>query len=480
MTVLEILLLVAGLLAFISSFFLPDGKKGADGAVSEEELQRLLDKEIEGRSAARINELTEEAAQYAVEKTERSLDRIANEKIMALGDYSDTIMTQIGNNHQEAVFLHDMLNRSKDELTELLNRAEKESHEAGKRANEAYDLASSARKLAEEVQARADEAGRTVVAAEEKMIDARRMMQELPQYEAVPGRQGEELASALSAQSVPDESVSDAALAEELPSEEFPEEDFPMDDIPADDIPSEAVPGEELSEEEMMEKILREATAELAEDISQVSGHKKKAKAKENVEEIEKEQPAESAAQEPAAEIAVQESVKKPAAAKASEEIPGQQMLPIPEKHSLPAEMGGRTVVRRKTKSTLKKLAEAEVMEGQMSIPEELYPDAPGNSSVKEAAAEEEAPQPKKEAAAERKAAAPAKPRAKKKTAAEKENTAEVVQLQFAPEKENSANHNERILEMHRMGRSNMAIAKDLGLGIGEVKLVIDLFENVG
>ena len=32
---------------------------------------------------------------------------------------------------------------------------------------------------------------------------------------------------------------------------------------------------------------------------------------------------------------------------------------------------------------------------------------------------------------------------------------------------------------MHRMGRSNMAIAKDLGLGIGEVKLVIDLFENV-
>ena len=54
-----------------------------------------------------------------------------------------------------------------------------------------------------------------------------------------------------------------------------------------------------------------------------------------------------------------------------------------------------------------------------------------------------------------------------------------IVALQFGHENDNSANHNERILQMHRMGRSNMAIAKDLGLGIGEVKLVIDLFENM-
>ncbi len=39
-------------------------------------------------------------------------------------------------------------------------------------------------------------------------------------------------------------------------------------------------------------------------------------------------------------------------------------------------------------------------------------------------------------------------------------------------------NSNERILELHKIGKSNMAIAKELGLGIGEVKLVIDLFEG--
>lgn len=40
-------------------------------------------------------------------------------------------------------------------------------------------------------------------------------------------------------------------------------------------------------------------------------------------------------------------------------------------------------------------------------------------------------------------------------------------------------NNNDRILELHNAGKSNVAIAKELGLGIGEVKLVIDLFEGM-
>ena len=40
-------------------------------------------------------------------------------------------------------------------------------------------------------------------------------------------------------------------------------------------------------------------------------------------------------------------------------------------------------------------------------------------------------------------------------------------------------NSNGRILELHRAGKSNMAIARELGLGIGEVKLVIDLYEGL-
>ena len=43
----------------------------------------------------------------------------------------------------------------------------------------------------------------------------------------------------------------------------------------------------------------------------------------------------------------------------------------------------------------------------------------------------------------------------------------------------NSSNNNEKILKLHNEGKSNIAIAKELGLGVGEVKLVIDLFEGV-
>lgn len=39
-------------------------------------------------------------------------------------------------------------------------------------------------------------------------------------------------------------------------------------------------------------------------------------------------------------------------------------------------------------------------------------------------------------------------------------------------------NHNERILALHQQGLSNVEIARELGLGLGEVKLVIGLFKG--
>ena len=41
-----------------------------------------------------------------------------------------------------------------------------------------------------------------------------------------------------------------------------------------------------------------------------------------------------------------------------------------------------------------------------------------------------------------------------------------------------TGNNNDKILELNSKGKSNVEIAKELGLGIGEVKLVIDLFRG--
>ncbi len=59
------------------------------------------------------------------------------------------------------------------------------------------------------------------------------------------------------------------------------------------------------------------------------------------------------------------------------------------------------------------------------------------------------------------------------------QESASAVDIRFAQGKDNGRNSNERILELHKAGKSNMAIARELGLGLGEVKLVIDLFEGM-
>lgn len=65
------------------------------------------------------------------------------------------------------------------------------------------------------------------------------------------------------------------------------------------------------------------------------------------------------------------------------------------------------------------------------------------------------------------------------------EQTEEVPEEEAEPEVEEKeetvqqeSNHNAAILELHRQGASEIEIAKELGLGVGEVKLVLGLFRE--
>ena len=53
-------------------------------------------------------------------KTEEYLSRLSNEKIMAVSEYSDQILEKINRNHEEVVFLYNMLNNKENELKETL------------------------------------------------------------------------------------------------------------------------------------------------------------------------------------------------------------------------------------------------------------------------------------------------------------------------------------------------------------------------
>lgn len=112
MELMEIVLLAVGGIIFILSFFIPDKKGqtvGAAGGLAEKEIRDMLRNEMETLRGS-MNEMAQEAVADALDKTERSLERLTNEKIMAVSEYSDTVLGEIHKNHEEAVFLYDMLN----------------------------------------------------------------------------------------------------------------------------------------------------------------------------------------------------------------------------------------------------------------------------------------------------------------------------------------------------------------------------------
>lgn len=132
MDIMEIILLVAGGIIFVLSFFIPDRKTTSGSAPSGDEVRALVEEEL---AAARnhADEIVEETVSYTMEKTERSLERLSNEKIMAVNEYSETVLAEIHKNHEEVMFLYDMLNHKHDSLKNTvaeINRTVREAEKA--------------------------------------------------------------------------------------------------------------------------------------------------------------------------------------------------------------------------------------------------------------------------------------------------------------------------------------------------------------
>ncbi len=131
MNVMEIFLLIAGCVIFIISFLLPDknGKDTMMTALDKGAIKEAVEKEIV-ETKLRFQDSLEETSNYSVEKAERALERITNEKVMAVSEFSDTVLEQINSNHKETIFLYDMLNDKQREVNstaQLVNRTLKNS-----------------------------------------------------------------------------------------------------------------------------------------------------------------------------------------------------------------------------------------------------------------------------------------------------------------------------------------------------------------
>ncbi|MBQ9136081.1 MAG: hypothetical protein IJX66_08335 [Lachnospiraceae bacterium] len=146
MGTIEVVLLILGGIIFTVSFLIPSSK--ADDGTREmvqEEVKNAVAREMDNVKD-RIEDLTDETVNYAMEKTERSLERVSNEKIMAVNEYSDTVLEEINKNHKEVMFLYDMLNDKHQNLKTTVSQVEKTVKEAEQKVKEVESTVKEAEK----------------------------------------------------------------------------------------------------------------------------------------------------------------------------------------------------------------------------------------------------------------------------------------------------------------------------------------------
>lgn len=113
MTGLEIALLTIGLIVIVASFVF-SSKSDGDTIHNVKDVT-FTDKQKEDIKK-QITDILNEQIENVKEQTEISLDKLSNQKMLEMNEYSDTILQEINRNHNEVMFLYDMLNEKKKEI----------------------------------------------------------------------------------------------------------------------------------------------------------------------------------------------------------------------------------------------------------------------------------------------------------------------------------------------------------------------------
>ena len=133
MTPTELILLILGAGIFVVSFFIPQKDKSQETkkTVSKEQVKELFDEEMKD-AKDNVLEMVNETVNYGVEKAERAMERLTNEKISAVSEFSNTVLADINKNKDEVMFLYDMLNDKHENLKEAAMQIEQTTKQASR------------------------------------------------------------------------------------------------------------------------------------------------------------------------------------------------------------------------------------------------------------------------------------------------------------------------------------------------------------
>lgn len=118
MTVFEVCMLILGLVLIGVSFFFTE--KVTSKGKKEEATNAIIGLDEEHLLVIQntVEENLEKISEATIVKTENDLNKVTNEKIMAISEYSEQILEKIEQNHMEVVFLYNMLNEKENAMKE--------------------------------------------------------------------------------------------------------------------------------------------------------------------------------------------------------------------------------------------------------------------------------------------------------------------------------------------------------------------------
>ncbi|SDN18342.1 DUF6115 domain-containing protein [Lachnospira pectinoschiza] len=422
MTTVSVTLIIIGIICVVLSivFNFDKDNKESQGLSSE------LTKEQQDKLRKQINEIIDSEILNVTEKTESSLDKISNTKILEMNEYAENVLGEINRNHNETVFLYDMLNEKakeikstvKDvnitkrqvekihaEVTENVNKDEEAISEI--EASDSADVKDLARQRLEELVKKSD-------SNRDKTLTMRKT-------------QAEELERKKVASEVDKEVFKVVDFAKEKENIILSEENQKKDFIKAEDA---------------------NPFSDVITDIEEIKESAKKATSKE-----------------------AKEDAELDAEADVLEGFEFEEPVGFEEVKAEATSEAAATETATETKATSAETSSAKTKTSKLS-------EAADTTEVPEVAADEV----KKVSKSRKKSETTVKKSTTRKTSTKKTSDQRKLDLLKQNisdvEFDSDASNNDRILKLSSLGFSNKDIAKYLNLGIGEVKLVVDLYKE--
>ena len=182
MTAIEVGLLLIGVVFLIGSFFvtekLSQSEIGEIAKLSETELQTVIERELEIASA-KVSDMVDDSVDLSLNKIQRSLDKETNDKMMAIQEYSDTVLKDLEKTNKEVTFLYSMLGDKHNELQDSIAKMNELTQECDELREQIVILEVEAKHVAEEpVRKPEQELAKTDAVYEPDESDTEELLQE--------------------------------------------------------------------------------------------------------------------------------------------------------------------------------------------------------------------------------------------------------------------------------------------------------------